>query len=75
MGSLDNVVRFESDAVRLSVACPRFMPCLPYRTCGSNIVDGVDLPVTREGREGCWHYSTTLNELRFQPHPVALDVL
>ena len=75
MGSVDNVVRFETDADRLATAIPEIyaLPSLSDKAV-LNIVDA--LICQYEGEEhGLLHYSTTLNELRFSKDPVALDVL
>jgi hypothetical protein len=74
-GSVDNLVRFESDPRLLAEAVPDVynLPELTDRVV-LNIVDG--LICQYEGAErSLLHYSTTLNELRFSRDPVALDVL
>jgi hypothetical protein len=75
IGSVDNVVRFESDPDRLANAVPEIyaLPALSDHVV-LNIVDA--LICQYEGEEhGELHYSATLNELRFSRDPVALDVL
>ena len=74
-GSVDNFIRFESDADRLATAVPEIyaLPTLSDRVI-LNIVDA--LICQYEGSEhGLLHYSATLNQLRFSTDPVALDVL
>lgn len=75
MGSVDNVYRFERDAVRLSKAVPEIY-ALP------SVGDKVVLHITdalicqyEGGRRGLLHYSTVLNQIRFSRDPVALDML
>jgi uncharacterized protein (DUF362 family) len=75
MDSVDNTVRFESDAEHLAQAVPEI-----YRI--TNLCDHVALNITDalicqyEGEErGLLHYSTVLNQLRFSRDPVALDLL
>lgn len=75
MGSVDNVVRFDSDADRLARAVPEIyaLPALSDRVV-LNITDA--LVCQYEGGErGLLHYSSTLNELRFSRDAVALDAL
>ena len=75
VGSVDNVVRFESDAARLATAIPEIyaLPVLSDHVV-LNIVDA--LICQYEGGElSRLHYSAALNELRFSKDPVALDVL
>jgi hypothetical protein len=74
-GSVDNFLRFETDADRLATAVPEIyaLPSLSDRVI-LNIVDA--LICQYEGSErGLLHYSATLNQLRFSTDPVALDVL
>lgn len=74
-GSVDNVARFESDAIRLATAVPEIynLPVLSDRVV-LNVVDA--LLCQYEGSErSLLHYSVALNELRFSRDPVALDVL
>jgi hypothetical protein len=74
-GSVDNLVRFESDPRLLADAVPDIynLPELSDRVVLS-IVDA--LICQYEGAErSLLHYSTTLNQLRFSRDPVALDVL
>jgi len=75
MGSVDNILRFESDADRLATAVPEIyaLTVLNDRVV-LNITDA--LVCQYEGGErGLLHYSATLNELRFSKDPVALDAL
>jgi hypothetical protein len=75
LGSVDNIVRFESDTDRMASAVPEIyaLPALSDHVV-LNIVDA--LVCQYEGGErGLLHYSATLNELRFSLDPVALDVL
>ncbi len=74
-GSVDNVVRFESDSERLATAIPEIY-ALP--SLGDKVVLSVTdaLVCQYEGNErALLHYSSVLNELRFSLDPVALDVL
>ena len=74
-GSVDNVVRFESDFERLATAIPEIyaLPSLSDKVV-LNVTDA--LICQYEGNErALLHYSTVLNELRFSFDPVALDVL
>jgi hypothetical protein len=75
IGSVDNLVRFESDASRLATAIPEIyaLPSLSDHVVLS-IVDGL-ICQYEGGDRGLLHYSTMLNELRFSKDPVALDVL
>ncbi len=75
MGSIDNSMRFESDAGRLANAVPEIynFPLLNDRVA-LNIVDAL-ICQYEGGERGLLHYSATLNELRFSRDPVALDVL
>jgi uncharacterized protein (DUF362 family) len=75
MGSVDNTVRFETDADHLAQAVPEIYAL-------TNLSDHVVLNITDalicqyEGEErGLLHYSTVLNQLRFSRDPVALDLL
>ncbi|HWH71897.1 MAG TPA: DUF362 domain-containing protein [Candidatus Sulfotelmatobacter sp.] len=75
IGSVDNVVRFDSDPERLATAIPEIyaLPALSDHVV-LNVVDA--LICQYEGTErGLLHYSATLNELRFSRDPLALDVL
>ncbi len=75
LGSVDNVVRFESDPDRLARAIPEIYarPCLSDHVV-LNITDA--LVCQYEGADsGLLHYSTMLDQLRFSTDPVALDVL
>lgn len=74
-GSMDNMLRFESDAGRLATAIPEIcaLPELGDRVV-LNIVDALICQYQGEHR-GLLHYSTALNEVRFSKDPVALDVL
>jgi hypothetical protein len=75
LGSVDNVVRFESDPDRLAVAVPEIyaLPVLSDRVV-LNIVDAL-ICQYEGGERGLLHYSAVLDELRFSRDPVALDVL
>jgi len=75
MGSVDNTVRFETEADHLAQAVPEIYAL-------TNLSDHVVLNITDalicqyEGEErGLLHYSTVLNQLRFSRDPVALDLL
>jgi len=75
MGSVDNTVRFEADATRLSRAVPEIYAL-------ASVGDKVVLNITdalvcqyEGGQRGLLHYSSVLNQLRFSRDPVALDVL
>ena len=74
-GSVDNIVRFESDADRLSRAIPEIyaLPALSDHVALS-ITDAL-LCQYEGGERGLLHYSVVLNELRFSRDPVALDTL
>ena len=74
-GSVDNMVRFESDAERLSRAIPEIyaLPALSDHVV-LNITDAL-LCQYEGGERGLLHYSVILNELRFSRDPVALDTL
>jgi hypothetical protein len=75
MGSVDNIVRFESDPERLATAVPEIYakPWLGDKVV-LNIVDAL-ISQYEGGDRGLLHYSSTLNQLRFSRDPVALDVL
>jgi len=75
MGSVDNTVRFESDASRLATAVPDIYNLheLSDRVV-LNIVDAL-ICQYEGGERGLLHYSAMLNQLRFSRDPVALDVL
>lgn len=75
MGSVDNIVRFDTDADRLAQAVPEIYAL-------TNLSDHVVLNITDalicqyEGEErALLHYSTVLNQLRFSRDAVALDLL
>jgi uncharacterized protein (DUF362 family) len=75
MGSVDNTIRFESEADHLAQAVPEIYAL-------TNLSDHVVLNITDalicqyEGEErGLLHYSTVLNQIRFSRDPVALDLL
>lgn len=75
MASVDNTLRFTSDADRLARAVPEIyaLPLVGDRVV-LNIVDA--LVGQYEGEEKSFlHYSSVLNQLRFSTDPVALDVL
>jgi uncharacterized protein (DUF362 family) len=75
LGSVDNTLRFESDAGRLATAVPEIyaLPALGDRVV-LNIVDGLICQYMGEQRT-LLHHATMLNEIRFSKDPVALDVL
>ena len=75
MGSVDNIVRFESDADRMATAVPEIynLHVLSDHVV-LNITDAL-ICQYEGGERGLLHYSTILNELRFSKDPVALDVL
>jgi hypothetical protein len=75
LGSVDNTIRFESDADRLANAVPEIiaLPALGDRVV-LNIVDAL-ICQYEGGKRGLLHYSTMLNELRFSRDPVALDMM
>ena len=75
IGSVDNLVRFESEASRLATAIPEIyaMTNLSDHVVLS-IVDGLICQYEGEER-GLLHYSSILNEIRMSRDPVALDVL
>lgn len=75
LGSVDNTIRFESDAQRLANAVPELyaLPALGDRVV-LNIVDAL-ICQYEGGQRGLLHYSTALNQLRFSRDPVALDFL
>jgi len=75
LGSVDNTLRFETDADRLATAVPEIvaLPQLGDRVV-LNIVDALICQYQGEER-GMLHYSTPLNQLWFSTDPVALDVL
>ncbi len=74
-GSVDNFMRFETEATRLARAVPEIyaLPALGDRVV-LNIVDAL-ICQYEGGERGLLHYSTTLNQLRFSRDPVALDAL
>jgi hypothetical protein len=74
-GSVDNIVRFESDKDRLATAIPEIyaLPALSDHVV-LNITDTLICQYLGEERS-LLHYSAILNELRFSRDPVALDVL
>ena len=75
MGSVDNTMRFESDASRLAAAVPEIyaLPVLGDRVV-LNVVDAL-ICQYEGGQHGLLHYSAVLNQLRFSQDPVALDML
>ena len=74
-GSMDNMIRFESDRNRLATAIPEIyaLPALSDHVV-LNITDALICQYLGEERS-LLHYSAILNELRFSRDPVALDVL
>jgi hypothetical protein len=75
MGSVDNVLRFETDTRRLATAVPEVyaLPSLGDRVI-LNITDALICQYHGEQRS-LLHYSTALNEIRLSKDPVALDFL
>jgi hypothetical protein len=75
MGSVDNTIRFETDASRLGTAVPEIyaLEALGDRVV-LNVVDALIAQYQGEQRT-LLHYSSVLNELRFSIDPVALDIL
>ena len=73
--SVDNTLRFETDADRLATVVPEIcaLPALGDRVV-LNITDALLCQYAGTDR-GLLHYSATLNELRFSRDSVALDVL
>ena len=74
-GSVDNLIRFESNPDTLATAIPEIysLPALSDHVV-LNITDAL-ICQYEGGERGLLHYSTTLNQLRFSRDPVALDVL
>jgi len=74
-GSVDNVIRFESQPESLATAVPEIygLPALSDHMV-LNITDAL-ICQYEGGERGLLHYSTVLNQLRFSRDPVALDVL
>jgi len=75
LGSVDNILRFESDPDTLAEAIPEIYA---LEALGDHVVLSITdaLICQYEGAErGLLHYSTALNELRLSTDPVALDVL
>lgn len=75
MGSVDNIIRFESNPRLLAEAVPDIcnLPAL-YDRVVLSIVDAL-ICQYEGGERGLLHYSAVLNELRLSRDPVALDVL
>lgn len=75
LGSVDNVIRFESSKAHLNVAVPEVyaLPILGDRVV-LNITDALICQYQGEQRS-LLHYSAILNEVRLSKDPVALDVL
>jgi hypothetical protein len=75
MGSVDNIVRFESDPERLATVVPEIynLPELADRVV-LNMVDALLCQYAGSER-ALLHYSTPLNEIRVSKDPVALDAL
>ncbi|HEY2950935.1 MAG TPA: DUF362 domain-containing protein, partial [Verrucomicrobiae bacterium] len=74
-GSVDNTLRFETDAARLAEAVPEIWRALALdERVALNIVDALVCQYQGEQRS-LLHYSAILNEIRFSTDPVALDVL
>jgi hypothetical protein len=74
MGGVDNTLRFEGHAARLSEAVPELMAELFADKFVLGIVDALICQYQGEARP-LLHYSTVLNQLWFGTDPVALDVL
>ena len=75
MGSVDNILRFESDPDRLGTAVPEIYALEPIGDrVVLSIVDALIAQYQGEERT-LYHYSVTLNELWFSKDPVALDLL
>jgi hypothetical protein len=75
VGSVDNTMRFESEASRMAAAVPEIyaLPVLGDRVV-LNVVDAL-ICQYEGGQHGLLHYSAVLNQLRFSRDPVALDML
>jgi hypothetical protein len=75
LGSVDNTLRFETDADRLAKAVPEIwaLPVLGDRVV-LNIIDAL-LCQYEGGQRSLLHYSVTLDQLWFSKDAVALDVL
>jgi hypothetical protein len=75
LGSIDNVIRFESSPEHLASAVPELyaLPALGDRVI-LNISDALLCQYQGEERS-LLHYTVALNEIRFSRDPVALDVL
>jgi hypothetical protein len=75
IGSVDNVIRFESSRETLAKAIPEIygMEALSDHVV-LNITDAL-ICQYEGGERGLLHYSAILNQLRFSFDPVALDVL
>jgi Domain of unknown function (DUF362) len=75
LGSVDNVIRFESSPDTLAKAIPEIysLPALSDHVV-LNITDAL-ICQYEGGERGLLHYSATLNQIRFSRDPVALDVL
>jgi hypothetical protein len=75
LGSVDNIIRFESRPETLATAIPEIysLPALSDHVV-LNITDAL-ICQYEGGEHGLLHYSAILNQLRFSLDPVALDVL
>jgi hypothetical protein len=75
LGSVDNIIRFESSAGHLASAVPEIiaLPDVGDRVV-LNLVDALLCQYQGE-QQGLLHYSTRLNQIRLSLDPVALDVL
>jgi hypothetical protein len=75
MGSVDNTLRFDGDAERMSVAVPEIyaLPVLGDKVV-LNITDAL-IGQYEGGASTLLQYSTVLNQLWFSRDPVALDTL
>jgi hypothetical protein len=74
MGGVDNTLRFEGNASRLSEAVPEIMAEFFADKFALGIVDALICQYQGQARP-LLHYSTVLNQLWFSTDPVALDVL
>jgi hypothetical protein len=74
MSGLDNTLRFEGNAARLSEAVPEIMAEVFADKFVLGIVDALICQYQGQARP-LLHYSTVLNQLWFSVDPVALDIL
>jgi hypothetical protein len=74
-GSVDNLIRFESNPETLATVIPEIYGLPPLSDhVVLNITDAL-ICQYEGGERGLLHYSAVLNELRFSRDPVALDML